>query len=277
MFVRIISDCRDDNARGRVETRIATLLGITPGFTGVANDLEAAGNLVDILAAGLGRRGIVIVNVAPRDGKRENGSPFGVFQWKETTVLTTIDGMTLSLVRMLGICEQIKVIDFDRTLDVIASHFGLSDDERDAIRNTQFRGLEFQPFCAALLAGNEELPGHSAPITVTSHSLRHTVWWIDNFGNVKLTTSASAYTFAPGSTIEFRLRGIPFSLSFYPRLKDVPKGQSAIIQGSSGIGDQRFLEIVVKGESAAKRFGIASGETLLELPKKEGVAVGEYK
>ena len=85
MFVRIISDCRDDNARGRVETRIAALLGVTPGFTGVANDLEAAGNLVDMLAAGLGRDGIIMVNVAPRNVKRENGSPFGVFKWKDPT------------------------------------------------------------------------------------------------------------------------------------------------------------------------------------------------
>lgn len=273
MFIRIISDCRDDNARGRVETRISALLHCAPGFTGVGSDLEAAGNLVDMLAAGLGRHGIVIVNVAPRNEQRDNGSPFGVFIWRNTTVLTTIDGVTLSLVSKLGMCEQLHAIDFEATLGIIAKRFGLTDDECDAIRDSQFRGLEFQPFCAALLADRMRLPESPRLITAVPELPEHTVWWIDNFGNVKLTTLGSEHALSPGTPVELRMNGIPHTLSFCPRLKHVPRGKAALIHGSSGVGDKRFFEIVIKNGRAAEHFGIASGDALLlTLPSLQRVA-----
>lgn len=50
MFVSIITDCRDDNARTRQETRYAHLFpGMHVSFVGAATDSEAAGNLLDIL------------------------------------------------------------------------------------------------------------------------------------------------------------------------------------------------------------------------------------
>jgi len=50
----------------------------------------------------------------------------------------------------------------------------------------------------------------------------------------------------------------------YAHLSDVPEnGQPALIVGSSGIEDKRFLEIVVPGGSAAKKLSLSpSGEFL---------------
>lgn len=72
MFCTIISDCQDDNVFGRQKTRIAALFGSSIDaitMIGVSNELEAAGNLVDVLDAAGGASGIVLVNVAPRDDK----------------------------------------------------------------------------------------------------------------------------------------------------------------------------------------------------------------
>ncbi|MBI1839007.1 MAG: hypothetical protein HYR95_01760, partial [Candidatus Colwellbacteria bacterium] len=102
MNITIINDCRDANAAGRQAARAATLLGGTVAFIGVTNDLEASGNLIDALDAIEGKGGIVLVNVAPRNGtakKWENGTPFGYFWYKETLVLASVDGLTLSLVK----------------------------------------------------------------------------------------------------------------------------------------------------------------------------------
>ena len=68
MFVTIINDCKCENAKIRQVTRVASLFDCSVYFSGVANDIEAAGNLVDVLDACEGREGIILVNVAPRHG-----------------------------------------------------------------------------------------------------------------------------------------------------------------------------------------------------------------
>lgn len=42
-------------------------------FVGVTNDIQAAGNIIDILDAIEKNSGIILVNVAPRNGKAKNG------------------------------------------------------------------------------------------------------------------------------------------------------------------------------------------------------------
>jgi hypothetical protein len=69
MNITIINDCRDANAVGRQSTRASVLIGGPVSFVGVQNDIEAAGNLIDILDAYGGAPGAILVNVAPRNGK----------------------------------------------------------------------------------------------------------------------------------------------------------------------------------------------------------------
>ena len=53
-------------------------------------------------------------------------------------------------------------------------------------------------------------------------------------------------------------------LTCYNRLKDVPDAQAALIIGSSGYKQKRFLEVVVQGKSAAQFFRLKSGHVLFE-------------
>jgi hypothetical protein len=57
-----------------------------------------------------------------------------------------------------------------------------------------------------------------------------------------------------------RESGVPREVACYPRLVDVPRGEPGIITGSSGYG---FAELVVRGGSAARLFGLREGDSLL--------------
>jgi len=179
MFITVITDCQDDNAFGRQTTRLSQYFQYPITTVGVKNDLEAAGNLIDILDASEGSEGTVLVNVAPRhkEAKRwENGTPFGYFYYKNTLVISSIDGLTLSLVKKFSLVESINLMDIPTVLENEIS----------------------------LLGG----------------------------------------------------------LNFYPRLKDVPDNEVALITGSSGLWEKRFLEIVVQGGSAANILKIKSGQAI---------------
>lgn len=242
MFVTIINDCRDSNAVGRQSTRIASLFCTPPSFVGVGTDLEAAGNLIDALDAAEDREGVILVNVAPRHGaakKWPNGTPFGYFRHKKTLVVTSIDGLTLSLVRKLRLSDHVKVLD-------MPAEFA----------TCQFRSYEFLPKAAKWLTDGVALQHQTVPIESFADALP-AVWFVDNFGNCKTTILAQE---AADDRSSVSLAGT--LVPRYKYLKDVPDGSPALIVGSSGIGSKRFLEVVIQGGNAAHRFRLASGDRM---------------
>ncbi|MBI3442429.1 MAG: SAM-dependent chlorinase/fluorinase [Candidatus Sungbacteria bacterium] len=287
MFLTIINDSRDQNAFGRQATRSAALFGCGVSTVGVRDDLEAAGNLVDALDAGEGCPGVVLVNVAPRQraGKKmqeggvgfvyqegnqaENGSPFGFFYYGKTLVVSSIDGLTLSLVKKLGIADRISVLNIEASGKAMVERGGFRHAEAMAkpayaladfdvakaerMVTTQFRSYEFLPRVAHWIIGGEPVASVEQPLE--SPALPKAIWWIDSFGNAKTTLLSSDVSFVEGKEIQTRFGALPCFTS----LKDVPDGVGAMVIGSSGLSDKRFLEIVAQGGSAAKRFGLASG------------------
>lgn len=271
MFLTIINDSRDQNAFGRQQTRAISLFGCAVTTVGVRDDLEAAGNLVDILDAGEGHEGVVLVNVAPRQKngkksehgsvgfvgtevlKKENGSPFGYFWHGKTLVVSSIDGVTLSLVKKLGIADQINVLDIAATGKALVEKGIISAEVADCMATTQFRSYEFLPRVAQWIANGE--PIVSVGESLLAPEIPKAVWWIDSFGNAKTTLLSGDVPFVEGKEIQTCFG----SLLCVTSLKDVPDGVAAIVIGSSGIGDRRFLEIFVQGESAAERFGLICG------------------
>lgn len=69
MNIIIINDCRDANAVGRQIARTGSLLNNPVSFIGVTSDIEAAGNIIDVLDAYGEHPGIILANVASRNGK----------------------------------------------------------------------------------------------------------------------------------------------------------------------------------------------------------------
>jgi len=259
MNITIINDCRDANAAGRQITRATSLLGGSASFIGVANDLEAAGNLVDTLDALEGNPGVVFVNVAPRNGKAKkwkNGTPFGYFWYKKIIILSSVDGFTLSLIKKLKLTELINVLDVPKTLDQLVASGILPKESKDSIMKTQFRSYEFLPRIAAFLVQGKKLQGTQFNIKDIP-DMPPTIWWIDNFGNCKTTLLSEEIK--KKSYISKRFDTIPY----FSRLKNVPNKTIAIITGSSGLGERRFLEVVVQGGSAANELNISVGEGIV--------------
>lgn len=306
MLIGIVSDCQDSNAVARIQVRTASLIS-GASFAkpiGVADDIEAAGNLVDLLHASRGEDGIIMVNVAPRHGsakRHENGSPFGYFFYGKTLVITTLDGFTLSLAKQLGAITTLYRVDIPAVLaemvtqsiqveqagtwvlDVIASLFGgrkkaaphlsISPKEGACIAISQFRSFEFVPYLAAWILQGKHFPKEEVNLAEIPSAPKNTVWWIDQISNgeevihnCKLTTVVPR-GLIDEQQVQLSARGLNRTAPFFHRLKDVPSGMPAIIQGSSGMNGHHFLELVVSGGNAAKHFGVQSGDDLtIEFP-----------
>ena len=264
MFVTLITDCKDDNALGRSTTRLSALFPNTHITTmGVNSDLEAAGNLIDALDASEGKKGVLLVNVAPRHktGKKwPNGTPFGYFYCGagasahyQKTLIASIDGLTLSLVKKFGLVEEIKLIDIPEVVTKLAQDKTITKELADRIIHTQFRSFEFLPRVAKWLSDDLFIPHNAYPISQIP-DCPQAIWWIDNFGNCKTTLIEQDINFKEGQNVQTKFGNFKCCL----RLKDVPDDQAAIIIGSSGLENKRFLEIVIQGQSAAKILNLTT-------------------
>jgi len=275
MFCTIINDCRDANAVGRQCARVASLVGITPTFVGVGEklnenneydraEIEAAGCLLDILDATEGKEGLVLVNVANRHakGKRwSNGTPFGYFWFRKTVVVTTIDGAVLALIKKTGISDHIKVMDIDKVMRYLVEKQVCSEDIAEYMNYTQFRSYDFSPRVGAYLLKNHDVP-HEIDYFANANyitDISGKIWYIDNFGNVKTTVVPEEVNFANGKKIQTTIGEVPC----YERLKDVPNNETAMVIGSSGIGNKRFLELVTQGMSAADKYSLHVGQKII--------------
>ncbi len=261
--VTYISDCRDDNTKGRLKARLATYFpGSNIVFVGVRDDIEAAINLVDIVDAYEGRPGVVLLNVAPRHGeagkKWPNGTPFGWVKLDNIDLFTTIDGYSLSILqKMLGQKIEVNVYDIPKTVP----NMGLKESVQERIIHTQFRSFDYLPRLAAALVHEQELPVTEVFSAVPD--LGPTICWVDSFGNLKTNMLPEEIGFEVGREVVFRVDGHKqFRLPCYERLKDIPNEYVALTIGSSGMKDKRFIEIMQQGGNAAESLGVVSGTEL---------------
>ncbi len=265
MYVTIINDCHDPVTMNRQVVRAATLFPathISPVDVGNYADLEASGAIIDTIDAAMDEPGIILVNVAPRHGKAKkwpNGTPFGHIKYQNTHIFSTVDGATLSLIHKYDLAKEVEVYDIPTVLDDMIKKGKLAEHLRTPITNTQFRSFEFLPRVAKWYMNGIDLPHEIHPLSDFLPAPL-AVWYIDNFGNCKTTAWAGDIGHVAGKKIKTQWGEI----MCYSRLKDVPNGEPGIIIGSSGYRENRFIEIVVQGLSAAKHFGIKVGDRILE-------------
>lgn len=264
--VTIINDCTDDNARMRQEMRTTSALdGLSIVYLGVPkfSSIAASGNLIDALDAAVQHPGIIMVNVAPRhgDAKRfKNGTPFGYFYYNGSLIIASVSEATLAMVKKLKLVETIRVLDIEEVLPIFAKAGVILEKHVPWILKTQFRSFNFVPRIAEYLAFHKpELPGEDFPLSEIADEPA-TVWWIDNFGNLKTSLIEADVDFKEGG----KLTTVWGDFPFYNRLSDVPNGEFGCIVGSSGVGRSRFLELVVQGKSAEEKFGARIGDKLFE-------------
>lgn len=258
MFTVIINDCQDENARGRQMSRVASLIDSHVSFIGTPTDIEAAGNIIEVIDATGGRPGIILMNVAPRGGHTrqwENGTPFGYVWHKETLIVGTIDGLCFSGLKKFGLAEEIRLLDTHSSAAAMEAAGFITTEEAAYIPHTQFRSFDFTPRVAVFIFNGNEVPGEAYPISEVPN-LPAAVWWVDNFGNCK--TTLTEQDVADASEIQTRWG----SFKVYQQLKDVPDGQTAFVIGSSGLSGQRFVELDTQRGHTAREFGITAGDAL---------------
>jgi hypothetical protein len=261
MFVTIINDCRDDNTMGRQSTRVFRLFGGGVSITTVGigwSELEGAGNLIDMLDASDGEPGIILVNVAPRHGRGKkwpNGTPFGYFYYHKTLVVSTIAEECLSLVKKFNLTKSISVTDVATVVDLMIKKKKLDSSLRDRIVLSQFRSYDYVPRLAKWIIDGEKIPHEQLSMNEISEAPK-AVWWVDNFGNCKTTLLPEDINHKVGETRKTKVGDV----QCYNHLKDVPNGKAGLIIGSSGLGDRRFIELIVQGTSAAKHFSLKPGD-----------------
>lgn len=248
MFTTIINDCRDDNAVGRQLSRLAALGANNLSFVGVNSDLEAGLQLIDILDATEGKPGLILVNVAPRGesaSQFENGTPFAYFRYGETLILASVDGFTLSAVKQFGLIAEVALLDTHSSAPPLVAAGIVSAEAALRIPNSQFRSFDFTPRAGVYLFKGGTLPHERYHLTNVP-DLPQAIWHIDNFGNCKTTLRHSDIN--ADSLTMTRFGDFPFIV----QLKSVPDHTAAIIEGSSGLGPTRFLELVIERGHFAK-------------------------
>lgn len=269
MFVTVITDCSDANASARQISRYQSYLGVPSHLVGITTpttdldihpshgELETATNLVDALDGAEGGRGVIVANVAPRQGQGKhwpNGTPFGYFHYNQTLVIATIDGLVLSLVKKLKLTDHIKVFDIPTVIPEMIKRGYLKDWHADLIIKSQFRSYEFVPRVAKWLTEGIDLPFERYDIGKVTDAPK-AISYIDNFGNCVTTLLPEDIDFNPGKKITTKLG----EFTCYERMKDVPNGQAGLIVGSWGLARYRWVALIIQGKSAAKEFKLTVG------------------
>ncbi len=266
-----LTDCTDPNAVARQTARLAALFGSTPAvlpLCGADPEGTAALTLLDVLRAtqllgGAGEPTVILVNIAPRDGHWPNGVPFCYFRVGEHLVISTFNARVLApLRRHLGV-ESVEVTDVREALNAAAAGWAeFSEAQVDEIARTQFRRRWYVPLLARWLVDGRPVPSRTEHIAEHAESAPR-VAVVDNFGNCKLDVPAEQLPgYAVGGSIPVfdRETGLTVDVPCYSRLVDVPRDEPGIITGSSGYG---FAELVIRGGSAARLFGLRECDALL--------------
>ncbi len=258
MFVTIINDCKDDNARSRQESRVASHLAAPISFIGVDSDLEAGLQLIDILDATEGRPGLILVNVAPRGGhttKWENGTPFAYCRYGETLIISSVDGYALSGLKHFTDLTEVHLLDTHSAAEVMCAAGFINEATAAYIPLTQFRSFDFIPRAGVFMLQGNTLP--SEPYVLCNvPDLPPTIWHIDSFGNCKTTLTPEDVDTSTAIITRFG------TFTFIKQLRNLPDTTDGIIRGSSGLGETRLLELMTQRGNFAERHQAKIGDDI---------------
>lgn len=124
-----------------------------------------------------------------------------------------------------------------------------------ANKGSQFRSRDFYPEAVIGIAhGEKKYIGGPVTVDKIPDVPPNRIASIDGYGNLKTTNRVSAMKFKPGQPLRVTLNNIIRTGYFTDGTFSVNEGQLAIAPGSSG-GDDRFIELFIRGLSAAKEFG----------------------
>lgn len=124
-----------------------------------------------------------------------------------------------------------------------------------ANKGSQFRSRDFYPEAVIGLArGDTQYIGARLDPSGIIDIPPYRVAWIDGYGNMKTTVRKSQVSYEPGQPLTVTFNGNKRTAFFSDGTFTVREGELAFAPGSSG-GDDKFMEIFLRGFSAWKEFG----------------------
>jgi len=129
-------------------------------------------------------------------------------------------------------------------------------------KGSQFRSRDFYPDAVVgiLMQGNNAYIGDHLDTNILPDAPVGKIAWIDGYGNLKTSTRRSTIQSHPGQPVVVNLNGMKRTAYFTDGTFSVHEGELAFAPGSSG-GNDRFMELFLRGLSAWKEFGKPEIET----------------
>ncbi|MBI5449034.1 hypothetical protein HY948_01825 [Candidatus Gottesmanbacteria bacterium] len=139
-----------------------------------------------------------------------------------------------------------------------------------ANKGSQFRSRDFYPEAVVGIGrGEASFIGEPLDVKTIQDVPKDHVAWIDGYGNMKTTSRLSNYkNFHPGQIVRVTLAGMKRIAYFTDGTFSVREEELAFAPGSSG-GDDRFMELFLRGLSAWKEFGKPDIETSFHVEAVE--------
>ncbi len=136
-------------------------------------------------------------------------------------------------------------------------------------KGSQFRSRDFYPEAVVGISrGESKFLGEKLDASVIPDVPPRRIAWIDGYGNIKTTSRASEFAFAPGEAVRVTIAGMKRIAYFTDGTFSVREGELAFAPGSSG-GEDRFMELFLRGLSAWKEFGKPDVESEFTVEKVE--------
>ncbi len=124
-----------------------------------------------------------------------------------------------------------------------------------ANKGSQFRSRDFYPEAVIGIARAEsQFIGEELDPALIPDVPEKRITWIDGYGNMKTTVRKSTVSFEPGKPLLIGIGAMKRTAYFTDGTFSVNEGELAFAPGSSG-GDDRFMELFLRGLSAWKEFG----------------------
>ncbi len=134
-------------------------------------------------------------------------------------------------------------------------------------RGSQFRSRDFYPEAVVgILRSKQEYIGSEMDASLIPDIPGYRIAWIDGYGNMKTTVRSSSCRFEPGQPLTVTVDGMKRTAFFTDGSFAIREGGLAFAPGSSG-GDDRFMELFLRGLSAWKEFGCPQIETEFSVEK----------
>jgi S-adenosylmethionine hydrolase len=124
-----------------------------------------------------------------------------------------------------------------------------------ANKGSQFRSRDFYPEAVIGIGSSDnKFIGPEIPLEIIPDVPQNRIAWIDGYGNLKTTVREKNVHFNPGQPVLVTIGDMKRTAYFTDGSFSVHEGELAFAPGSSG-GDDKFMELFLRGLSAWKEFG----------------------